>query len=150
MDILIALHNLLRWVVVFLALLALYRAYSGWLGKKEWQAADRKVGVFFGVAMDIQLLLGVILYIFGAWGYKAFEVAQQLPADQKLKVLYFAVEHSPTMLLAVVLVHIGTAMARRAPDALGKHKRAALWFSGAVLLVLVAIPWMQRPLLPTF
>ena len=150
MAILIALHNLLRWVVVILAAAALYRAYSGWLGKKEWQDGDRKVGVFFGAAMDTQLLLGGILYFFGAWGYKAFAIAQQAPTGQKLNLLFFAVEHAITMLLAVVLVHVGTVMARRATDAVSKHKLAALWFSAAVLLVLVAIPWMQRPLLPAF
>ena len=150
MSILVGLHNLTRWIVVILAVVALYRAYSGWLGKKEWTAADRKAGLFFGIGMDIQLMLGGILYFIGNWGVKAFALAVAVPAAQRMSTLFFAIEHSTTMLLAVILTHVGSVMARKAPDALSKHKRAAIWFTVAVLLVIVAIPWTQRSLIPAF
>ncbi len=139
MNILIALHNLMRWIVIIMAVVALYRAYAGWFGKKDFSELDRKVGVFFGMSMDIQMLLGIILWIFGLWGWKVFGTANSA---------YFAIEHAPVMVLAVVLSHIGSITARRAKDSQDKHKSAALWFSASVLLVLIAIPWMQRPLLP--
>ena len=150
MSILVGLHNLTRWIVVILAVLALYRAYSGWLGKKEWTETDRKAGVFFGIGMDIQLLLGGILYFIGNWGVKAFALAEAVPAAQRMSTLFFAIEHSTTMLLAVILTHVGSVMARKAPDSVSKHKRAAIWFTVVVLLVIVAIPWAQRPLIPSF
>ena len=150
MSILVGLHNLTRWIVVILAVVALYRAYSGWLGRKEWTASDRKAGLFFGIGMDIQLMLGGILYFIGNWGVKAFALAEAVPAAQRMSTLFFAIEHSTTMLLAVILTHVGSVMARKAPDALSKHKRAAIWFTVAVLLVIVAIPWTQRSLIPAF
>lgn len=150
MSILVGLHNITRWIVVILAVYALYRAYSGWLGKKAYTPADRKAGMFFGIGMDVQLLLGLILYFIGNWGVKAFALADAVPADQRMSTLFFAIEHSTTMLLAVILTHVGSALSRKAPDDVSKHKRAAIWFTIVVILVLIAIPWTQRPLIPTF
>lgn len=150
MEAVVVLHSVVRWVVIVLAVLALVRAYRGWLRNLEYTHVDRRVGVFFSSAMDIQLLLGLILWIFGDWGIKAFDLAEGLEGAQKIAALFFAVEHSSAMVIAVVLVHIGTIVARRTENAKLKHQLTALFFSIAVLLVLVAIPWTQRPLLPGF
>ena len=147
MEILVALHNIMRWVVVILSVVALVRAYRGWLGKREWVSSDKKIGVFFGAAMDTQMLLGIILWIFGNWGIKAFEMPVAEGAS-RMAVLFFALDHALIMVVAVVLVHIGTAMSRKAQEAVNKHKRAAIFFTIAVLLILVAVPWTQRPLFP--
>ena len=142
----LAVHNILRWVVIILAILALVRSYSGWLGKRDWTTTDRKVGVFFASAMDLQLLLGLILYIVLSpttrTAFSDFGAAMRI-AD----VRFFALEHFLYMIVAVVLVHIGTAMARKATQAVDKHRRAALWFTLAGLALVLGMPWF-RPLLP--
>lgn len=142
----LAVHNILRWVVIILAILALVRAYSGWLGKRDWTATDRKVGIFFASAMDVQLLLGLILYIVLSpttrTAFSDFGAAMRI-AD----VRFFALEHIFYMVVAVVLVHIGTAMARKATQAVDKHRRAALWFTLAGLALVLGMPWF-RPLIP--
>jgi len=139
MVVLIALHNLTRWIVLVLAVIALFRAYLGWFGKRPFTEQDRKIGVFFASAMDSQLLLGIILWIFGEWGFKMLGTGNSQ---------FFALEHSTTMILAVILTHVGSIMAKRAPDAVRKHKAAAIYYSVAVLMVLSAIPWLTRSLLP--
>ena len=63
-SVLLALHNLVRWVVIVLAILALVRAYRGWLSSQAWSSRDRQVGVFFTSALDTQMLLGLLLIIF--------------------------------------------------------------------------------------
>jgi hypothetical protein len=148
MEILVGLHNILRWVIVILAVWALFRAYRGWLGKRAWVDQDRKAGVFFGAALDTQLLLGIILWIFGSWGIQAFETAAGLEGASRMSTLYFALEHSVTMIIAVVLVHVASVLAKKADNDAAKHKRSALLYSLAVLLILFAIPWTQRPLFP--
>ena len=141
MNILIALHNITRWIVLIFAVLALFRAYSGWLGKKPYQELDRKAGVFFGAAMDTQMLLGIILWVFGAWGLKVLGTNNSQ---------FFSLEHSFTMVLAVVISHVGSIMAKKATDSVKKHRAAAIWFTISVLLVISAIPWTQRALFPSF
>ena len=41
-NILLHLHSVNRWIVLILIVLALYKAFSGWFGKKEFTASDKK------------------------------------------------------------------------------------------------------------
>lgn len=145
-NIVLVIHNILRWVVLILAVVALFRAYVGWIGKREYTETDRKVGVFFSVSLDIQLLLGLILYIFLSpitrTAFQDFSTAMTIS-----DIRFFAVEHILMMILAVILVHVGTALSKRAASDVSKHRRAAIWYSLATLVVILAIPWW-RPLLP--
>ena len=150
MEILVGLHNLNRWIIIGLAVLTLVRAYRGWLLKGDWSNLDHKAGVFFGVTIDIQLLTGIILWIFGNWGIKAFEIASNFEGASRMAAMYFAVDHSFTMLVAVIITHLGSIMTKKAQHAAGKHKRAAIFYTVAVILILVAVPWTKRPLIPGF
>jgi hypothetical protein len=141
----LALHNFTRWIVLALGAWALYRAYSGWFGKREWTPTDRKAGMFFSIAMDVQLLIGLVLYaVLSPVTQAAFANFGAAMRDQELR--FFAVEHLATMIVALVLVHIGSVVSRKAPTAVAQHRRAAIWFTLAMLAVLFAIPWW-RPLL---
>jgi Na+-driven multidrug efflux pump len=125
---------------------ALFRAYVGWFGKREYTEIDRKVGVYFSVSLDIQLLLGIILYIFLSpitrTAFQDFSTAMTIT-----DIRFFAVEHILMMVLAVILVHVGTILSKRGASDISKHRRSAIWFSLAILIVILAIPWW-RPLLP--
>jgi hypothetical protein len=145
-SVFLAIHNILRWVVLIVALVAVVRAYMGWFGKKEWTPTDRKVGMFVGMSIDIQLLVGLLLYIFFSPLTRA--VFQDFGAVMGIADLrFFAVEHVFYMVLAVVFAHLGSILPRKVEDALAKHKRAALWFTLMLLIVLAGIPW-GRPLFP--
>jgi uncharacterized membrane protein YozB (DUF420 family) len=142
----LAAHNVVRWIVVVLAILALVRAYLGWLGRRPWTDQDRKIGVFFGSAIDVQFLLGLILYfVLSPITRSAFQDFSGAMGNDVAR--FFLVEHVFYMIVAVALVHVGTVSARRASDDTGKHRRAAIWFSLAVLLILLGMPWF-RPILP--
>lgn len=145
-PIILAVHNIFRWVVVIAAVLALVRAYRGWLRKGDWSNADRRAGVFFTVAMDIQLLLGLLLYVFFSpitrAAFSNFGAAMSDPGAR-----FFALEHFLYMFLAVVFAHLGNTFAKKAVQPADKHRRAAIWYTLAVLAILLGMPWM-RPLLP--
>jgi hypothetical protein len=55
-------HSYVRWAVVILGALLLVQALIGWLGKRPWDASVGRLGSFFSISMDIQLLLGLLLY----------------------------------------------------------------------------------------
>jgi len=143
----LAVHNVLRWVVVVLAVAALLRAYRGWLGKHDWQPADRKIGAFFAMSMDLQFLVGLILYLFLSPLTRPLLQGQMSLVMQNEQLRFFGVEHILLMFLSVVFVHLGTVLSRRAEQSLVKHRQAAIWFSLAVLALLAGIPW-GRPLFP--
>jgi uncharacterized membrane protein YozB (DUF420 family) len=145
-PVVLAVHNIVRWIIVILAVVALFRAYSGWLGRRAWSSTDRSVGIFLASAMDIQFLFGLILYFLLSPVTRL--ALQNLGAAMGDAVMrFFFLEHAVYMLLAVVFVHIGSAAARRAGEDVSKHKRAALWFTLAVLAIILGMPW-SRPLLP--
>jgi hypothetical protein len=149
-EFVLILHNVMRWFVLLLAVLALVRAYWGWFGNRPWTNLDRKAGSYLAIALDIQLLLGLILYwpfavrLFGDFGNTMSDTAGR----------FFALEHFLLMFLAVVFVHLGSVFSRKADSDVKKHRTAAIYFSLAVLLVLAGIPWpgmeYGRPLLRLF
>jgi hypothetical protein len=143
---LLFIHNILRWLVIILAILALYSAYKGWIGKRDWKNSDRLIGLFFTISLDIQLLLGIILYLFlSPLTQEALRNFGQAMAVDELR--FFALEHAFYMLLAVIFAHVGNILAKKAPQAIVKHRRAAIWFTAAVIVLILGMPWW-RPLIP--
>jgi hypothetical protein len=145
-SIILALHNIVRWIVVILVVVAVVRAYLGRFGKREWTEIERKVGAFVGMAIDIQLLLGLLLYFFLSPLTKSamlnFGAAIQAP-DLRL----FTLVHPVLMVFAVVFAHLGSILPRKVTRPASKFERAALWFSLTLLMILLGMPW-ARPLLP--
>jgi hypothetical protein len=146
----VAVHNILRWVVIVLGVIAVARSFWGWFGKKEWTNTERKIGVFFTSSIDIQLLLGIVLYfVFSNWGLKAILDQGMSFVMGNAEYRFFGIEHAFYMILATVFAHLGSALPKRVDDDQSKFKRASIWFGLALLLTLAGIPW-SRPLLPGF
>jgi hypothetical protein len=145
----LTLHNILRWVTLVLAILATVMAFTGWFGKREWGERDRKIGSFTAMAMDIQFLLGLILYVvLSPFGIKGLSQGMEF-VNANRDYRFFGLEHVAIMVLAVVFAHLGTILPRKASTSLAKFKRAAIPFAVMFILLVVAIPWW-RPLLRIF
>ncbi|MGD2155469.1 MAG: hypothetical protein PVG14_07575 [Anaerolineales bacterium] len=143
-TLILSIHNLFRWVVIVLAVIAIIRALSGWFANRKWASSDRKIGLFFSISMDIQFLLGLLLYIFLSPITKA-AMSDFGAAMSNMELRFFGLEHLFYMLVAVVFVHLGSVLSRKVNEDAAKHRRAALWFTGAIIIVMLAIPW-SRPL----
>jgi hypothetical protein len=145
-TIFLGLHNILRWVTLIAGIVAAVTAYLGWFGKREWSSRDRKLGMFFATAMDIQLLFGLLLYfIFSPLTKTAL---MDFGAAMKVTDLrFFAVEHVFFMVAALIFVHLGSALSRKAQGSKQKYQRAAIFFTIALLAILMGMPW-SRPLFP--
>ncbi len=93
------------------------------------------------------MLLGLILYFISPITMQAMSsMGAAMSAGGATR--FFAVEHPTMMVIAVVLAHVGSALARRASDPVKKHRTAAIWFTLAVLAVLAGIPWQYSSLIP--
>lgn len=142
-SVILILHNLWRWLVILAAAWALVRAWSGWLGKRPWTKADKQAGTLFGISLDIQFLLGLILAIISPLLQAAYQDLGALAMQEPFR--FFLLEHAPIMIVAVVLAHVGSLLSRRGADDAARHRRAAIWFTLTTLFIVVAIPW-SRPL----
>ncbi|MFA5837883.1 MAG: hypothetical protein WC837_13100 [Bellilinea sp.] len=133
------LHNLTRWGIVILGLIAIIRAFSGWLGKKEYTPADNRAGILYTIAFDIQFLLGIILYFSKGWfGVLTADFNVAISAVQ---TRFFAIDHLVLMLAALILAHVGRSLARKVSDAARKHRSIAIWYALSFTLMLTAVPW---------
>ncbi|MCS6841219.1 MAG: hypothetical protein NZ699_00355 [Roseiflexus sp.] len=132
-------HSYMRWAVVILGVLLIVRALTGWLGRRPWDASVGRLGSFFTISMDIQLLLGLLLYgVFSPVVRRVFDDFGAAMSDARLR--FWAVEHILVMVIAVVLAHVGHVTAKRLPEE-KRYRRYAIFAGLAMLAVLLAIPW---------
>ena len=136
-------HSWLRWAVLLLGLVAVFRGIGGWSGARMWTRVDERAGFLFTTTLDVQMLLGLLLYFalspFTSVALNDFGAAMK---DSGLR--YWAVEHVFGMLIAITLAHIGRARIRKAAAA-RKHRLAAIFFGLALLAILASIPWPGMP-----
>jgi hypothetical protein len=145
-GIVLGLHNLVRWLVVLAAVYALVRAYRGWLGGRPWTGADRQAGLLFTTSMDIQFLLGLILYFFLSPITKiAMANFGGIFSSPNPDVTFFGIEHELGMITAIVLAHVGSTISRKVGTPAAGHRIAAILFTLSVVVVILLIPW-SRPL----
>ena len=145
----VGLHNIIRWVAVILELIAVTRATMGFWRKKEWTESEKKVGMFFSISIDIQILIGLLLYfVYSDWGLRALITKGTSMVMETGEYRFFAIEHGFYMLLGFLFAHFGTLLPKKVDDHSGKYKRAAFWFCLALLMVIAGIPWDSRPLFP--
>jgi hypothetical protein len=145
-PILLAVHNIMRWIVLILGVIVVLRALIGWLNSREWTIVERRLGVFFTSAIDVQLLLGLLLFLFFSPLTKsAFQDFGAVMGNDGLR--FIVLEHTFYMVLAVVFAHLGSVFSKRASQPTAKHRLAAIWYGLALIAILLGMPW-TRPLLP--
>jgi hypothetical protein len=141
---LVHLHNLLRWIILILLFVSIYKSYVGWTSKKQFAAADKKIWLFTMIASHITLLLGLYQWTFGSLGLftgpnRSFGEVMKDPTTR-----FFQVEHPVSMIIAIVLITFAHGMAKKSFDDTTKYRKAFLFFLIALVLVLGAVPWPFR------
>ena len=137
---LLILHSWLRWVVIFGGIAALGGAVGGLTTRRDWQPADQLRALIFTIALDVQFLVGLVLY--AGVSPVTWEAFGDMGAAMRNPVLrFYAVEHAVAMIAALALVHVGSARIRKATDPRARHRTAVIFFGLGLLLVLLMIPW---------
>jgi hypothetical protein len=145
-------HSVLRWIVIIACVWALLRVWSGLFARAEWTRKDQMAGLIFTSLLNVQFVLGLILYATSPIIRTALTNFAAAMKDSTLR--FFAVEHFAGMLLAIIIAQIGYSISKRATTDRARFLRAAIAYSLAALLILASIPWpfmkYGRPLFPTF
>jgi hypothetical protein len=139
---LLLLHSWDRWIIVVLALLLVISAAAK-AGRGAWSSADDRLSLFLTIAVDVQVLLGLLLYFVATPHFsRLLHGAGSVMSDRIAR--YWAVEHLFGMLLAIVLIHIGRAKMKRSE--VTRKAKVTLTFVGlALLLILLSLPWSFMP-----
>ncbi len=116
MEILLTLHSIVRWVIVLVAFAAIIKFGIGAFGNGAFKPMDRGLSSGFSGLMDLQVLLGLIYFLWNGLATSAW------PA--------YRFEHLAVMLVATAVAHL-PARWKNAPD--------KLRFRNALFAVLFAL-----------
>jgi multisubunit Na+/H+ antiporter MnhG subunit len=140
---LLSLHSLLRWLVLISLLYAIYTAYQGASKNLSFTAVANAVRHWAATISHIQLLVGMTIYFQSP--IVLFKMADS-PDKLLNEQTFFRFVHISLMLLAVVIITVGSAKAKRLSADQDKYRTMLSWFVAALLIILVAIPWPFSPL----
>jgi hypothetical protein len=147
--ILLLIHSWVRWLFLAALLYAIGKAWYGWLrGSISYTKGDTMLrGMTVGLN-HLQILLGFVLYF-------QSPLIEYLRSDMQSglqipEVAFFGVMHITLMLIAAVVLTIGGAKARRGTTDATKFRTVAIYFTIAIVLILLALPtpispFAQRP-----
>lgn len=153
LDILQAIHSVMRWLVLLFAVLTVIVGLRGMGGRRNFTGSDKRPALFLLISCDIQLLLGFVIYFLHGYQHNfaggVMKEVMKAPAAR-----FWTIEHLTGMLLGIVLVHVGYAVIKTNRSHAAKFRRL-FWCSFIALIVFVAtIPWpfrkagIARPWLP--
>lgn len=137
-DILQKIHSYNLYLILPLLVAVIMFSVYGMLAKKPWQRFNKILNLMNLIVVDIQFLLGLVLYFgFSSFGIKAFS-NPELNVMKDAIVRKIAVEHLVLMLAAWILIHIGYSKIKKAQL---PHKSAVVYYGIALVLILAGIPW---------
>ncbi len=154
--VLLSLHSIWRWALLAAGLAAVVKAFMGWFGRRPFGQADRQLGQLYSVSLDVQVLLGLMI-----WALDETSGALAAPSLQ-----FFAFVHPFAMVFALGVAHAGRVLSRRAArgglsaavagagtgmlsplpggpaaDDVAAYRYAALFYLASLLIILAFIPW---------
>ncbi|ULQ57257.1 hypothetical protein KJS94_03465 [Flavihumibacter rivuli] len=141
---LLHLHNLMRWVILVLLVVAILRHLTGMNKRTAYTATDRKVDLFLMISAHITLLVGLYQWFAGSLGLKLIQASGMGGVMKDSAQRYWAVEHMVGMIVVIILITIGRAKGKPASAGAAEHKKALLMFVLALLIILLNAPWPFR------
>ena len=141
----LAIHSLVRWLVLASLLFAIFCAFNGWSSKRSFSRVDNSVRHWTATMAHIQLIFGLVLYFISP--IVNYFLHNFNDAVHRREIRFFGMEHSLMMVIAIVVITIGSARAKRKLTDPEKFKTMALWFSAGLLIILSSVPWAFSPLI---
>jgi hypothetical protein len=140
----ILLHSLVRWAVLATGVFAAVRGISGWRSGRPWTLADDRAALWFTSALDLQMLLGLLLYFWlSPITTAALHDFGSVMPNAALR--FWAIEHPVGMIVGIALAHIGRGRLRKIAADARRHRTAAVFFTLSLLVVILSIPWPGSP-----
>ncbi len=125
-------HAIVRWVLLAAGIIVVAKALIGWLGKQPFTKLDDQLGLIFTIVVDIQVLLGLILWLFARPGLR--DLAQAM-SNGSLR--FIVLEHPILMLIALTFAHMGRSRSKKATAAATKHRVSLTFY--ILSLVFIAL-----------
>ncbi len=138
-DILLPLHSLLRYVILILLVITIIKSFIGWFGGKTYTNGDDKLSLFTFIGAHTQLLIGLIMYFMSDVVKVGLSDMGSAMKDPALR--FWTVEHGLSMIVAIAIITLGRIMSKKGTTDAAKHRRIAIYYLLALVLIFSAIPW---------
>lgn len=135
---------MIRWFLLASLLYAIWTAFSGYRSGRPFSKTDNAIRHWTATIAHVQLMIGFVLYFISP--LVDYFLHHTREAVQQTEFTFFGIIHISLMLIAVVVITIGSALAKRRTPDRAQFKTMLVWFSVALLIILVAIPWPFSPL----
>ncbi|MBV9962749.1 MAG: hypothetical protein JO072_10915 [Parafilimonas sp.] len=150
---LLGVHNLLRWVILLLLLINILRHFAAM--NRPFTSIDKKLGLWLMIFAHIQLLIGLFQWFVGGYGLQTIKSSGMSVVMQNDTERFFAVEHTISMIIAIMLITFARGIFRKNLTDGKKHRRCILLYTIAMIIILAMIPWpgmdeIGRSLVPGF
>lgn len=136
-------HSEWRWAVVISGFAVVLAAATRLAAKEAWAPSGPRLGRFFSIAIDVQVLMGAALYLLLSPLSTVVLCTTRMPLPRSSDAHFFALFHPVMMLGAFVGVHLASVIVRRARSDSGRQRRAVIFYGLTLLIVLSAIPWWR-------
>lgn len=140
----LALHSFFRWLVLLSLLYAIYIGIKGWMSKSVFTKHDDRVRHITATIVHIQFIAAICLYSISPIIRYFYAHYKEAVHDRSIR--FFGMEHSLMMLIAVIVITIGSMVSKRKKTDLGKYKAMAIWYGIGLVIILVNVPWPFSPL----
>ncbi len=137
-------HSIFRWLVLSSLVYTTYRCYTGWLKNKVFDKYDNTLRHLTATISHIQLAIGYSLY-FQSPLIKYFFANFKESVKNNPEIRFFALIHIILMTISIVIITIGSSSAKRKSTDKEKFKTIYIWFTVALIIIFISIPWPFSP-----
>ena len=138
------LHNVLRWVILLLIVVAIVKSFVGMSSNKPFTNGDKKIGLFLMISAHLTFLIGLYQWIAGPMGLKTINDAGFGVVMKDSVARFWAIEHPVGMLLAIILITIGRRQSKAPVSDQVKHKKTFWFYFIALIVIIATVPWPFR------
>ena len=132
-------HSSLRWVVLTTLFIHLFLIYNGYFRNKPFTKFNKIFSHITVGFVHLQFVLG--LYVYYTSEKTTLFLADIKGSMSISELRYFAVEHSLIMLVAIIIITVGSFKSKRIEDERKKYKTQIIYFTIGLVLILAGIPW---------
>jgi len=137
-------HSIVRWLVLSSLIFAVFRAYKRLKTNAVFSKTDDSIRHWTATISHIQLTIGSVLYFTSP--LIKFFLANFKEQLKNVDLSFFGLVHMFLMTVSIILITIGSAVAKRKQADQEKFRTMLIWFSIALAIIFVAIPWPFSPL----
>jgi hypothetical protein len=137
----LALHSLVRWLVILTLALSLILAWRGYLKNTGFNPAMNKLRHWTATVAHIQLIIGMFLAFRSAYFTQFWR-----GTNTHFDFSFYGLVHPGLMMLAITILTIGSAKTKRAIGDRQKFKTMIIWFTLSAVIIVIAVPWPFSPL----